>query len=52
MVNYESGWRQSYFKDFNNGDVWKGRKHSDETKKKLSLINKGKKMDGNLQQEG
>lgn len=45
---YEDGTRQSYFVDFNDGSFWKGKKHSDETKNKLSIINTGKKMDDNF----
>lgn len=41
---YENGKRTSYFKVFNDGTFWKGRKHNDITKDKISISLTGKKM--------
>lgn len=39
---YENGDRISHFKTFNDGSFWAGKNHTDETKKKISEIRKGK----------
>jgi hypothetical protein len=41
---YDSGKRVSHFKKINDGSFWKGRKHTDETKEKLSKTLIGRVM--------
>lgn len=41
---YDSGKRTSHFKKWNDGSFWKGRKHTEETKRKLSSSGSGRKM--------
>jgi hypothetical protein len=41
---YKNKTRVSHFKEFNDGSVWQGKYHSDETKNYISKLNKGKVM--------
>lgn len=41
---YEEGYRESHFVKLNDGSIWKGRTHSDKTKKKLSKKIAGRTM--------
>jgi hypothetical protein len=45
---YNSGKRVSHFKKINDGSFWKGKKHKEETKEKISKSSKGRTMNNDF----
>ena len=50
-LQYELGERTSHFKVYNDGSFWKGKKHSESTKNKISKNNKGRKMSSEFKEK-